>query len=99
VQLRGDSMVEVAALRGEQISAREEENRSIVANAVVAVFILDENREALFANHAAVDCFGYRYNGMGGLSFAQFVTGLQNAPEDAGYNAMGKTLAGGLSVS
>jgi PAS domain S-box-containing protein len=94
MRLRSDSLSEVAALRGQQISAREEENRSIVENAVVAVIILDENRRVLFANHAAVECFGYRRDGMGGLHISALVTEADDLSHDAGYNAIGMTQDG-----
>ena len=73
IRQRGDSQAEVAALREQQISAREEENRSIIENSVVGIFILDERREILFANHAALEIFDKREDGMGGLPLKKFV--------------------------
>ena len=97
IRLRGDSMEEIAALRAKQISAREEENKSIMENTVVAVLILDEDRNILHANFAAIECFGCEERGgMGGLPFSQFVTEAPDVPSNSGYNALGKTMAGDM---
>ena len=96
IRLRGNSMEEIAALRAKQISAREEENKSIMENTVVAVLILDENRKILSANCAAVECFGCKdFNEMGGVPLGQFVTEVSDIPSNSGYNAVGKTMGGG----
>ena len=87
IRQRGDSLAEVAALREQQISAREEENRSIIENSVVGIFILDERREILFANHAALEIFDKHEDGMGGLPLKKFVTEAGWLPAEAGYNA------------
>ena len=89
IRQRGDSLAEVAALREQQISAREEENRSIIENSVVGIFILDERREILFANHAALEIFDKHEDGMGGLPLTKFVTEAGWLPAEAGYNATG----------
>jgi PAS domain S-box-containing protein len=89
IRQRGDSLAEVAALREQQISAREEENRSIIENSVVGIFILDERREILFANHAALEIFDKREDGMGGLPLKKFVKEAGWLPAEAGYNATG----------
>lgn len=94
MRLHGMSLAEVAELRGSQISAREEQNRSLVENAVVAVFILDHNHNILFANNAAVDCFGCHKDGMGGLPISDFITELEDVPADAGFNSKGVTATG-----
>ena len=92
IRLRGDSMAEIAALRGRQISAREEENRSIVDNGVVGIFILDMDRKILFANNAAFNIFSADNDEMGGLPFSRFVTESTDQTSTAVYNAVGVTM-------
>lgn len=91
---RNETLAEVATLRGKQISAREEENRSLVDNSVVAVIILDENREIIFANHAATECFCGQREGLTGLSFHTIVNELPEGVSEIGYNAVGYTMTG-----
>ncbi len=91
IRQRANSLAEVAELREQQISAREEENRSIIENSVVGIFILDHRRQVLFANHAALEVFNEVEDGMGGRPLSDFVTPAQGVPDDAGYNATGTT--------
>lgn len=94
LRIRSEALSEVAAMRARQVSAREEENRSIVENAVTAVFILDDHSKVLFANQAALSCFGYEPTEMNGLAFDQFIK-LSNEPSNAEpYNATGLTQQG-----
>lgn len=94
LRARNASLAEIATLRGKQISAREEENRSLVENTVVAVIILDEDLRILFANHAATTCFGGKHEGLSGLPFKNFVSELSKDEMQKGYNALGHTLEG-----
>ncbi len=94
LRARNESLAEIAALRGKQISAREEENRSLVENTVVAVIILDEDLKILFANHAATTCFGGEREGLSGLPLKNFVTEIPKSEMQKGYNALGHTLEG-----
>jgi len=94
IRQRGDSLAEIAELREQQISAREEENRSIIENSVVGIVILDHRRQVLFANHAALEVFNEVEDGMGGRPLSDFVTPAQGIHDDAGYNATGTTRDG-----
>ncbi|WP_370401961.1 CHASE domain-containing protein [Sulfitobacter sp. JB4-11] len=94
LRIRSEALSEVAAMRARQVSAREEENRAIVENAVVAVFILDDQSRVMFANQAALSCFGYGLSEMDGMGFDQFI---KPVPDDSGaedYNATGMTRRG-----
>ncbi|MFT6091570.1 MAG: PAS domain S-box-containing protein [Sulfitobacter sp.] len=94
LRLRNESLDEIATLRAKKISAREEENRSLVENTVVAVMILDEERNIVFANHAATNCFDGKRDGLHGLSFSDFVTELSEDESRPNYNALGHTMTG-----
>lgn len=94
MRLRSDSLAEVASLRGQQISAREEENRAIMENSVIAVVLLDHVGRILFANRAAIDLFGYKKDGMGGLAFDALVSEAPLIANEAGYNATGRSRTG-----
>lgn len=94
LRIRSDALSEVAAMRARQVSAREEENRSIVENAVTAVFILDDTSKVLFANQAALSCFGYGLSEMNGLAFDQFVKVTAEGAEPGTNNASGLTRQG-----
>ncbi|MEM5522224.1 CHASE domain-containing protein [Sulfitobacter sp. AS59] len=94
LRMRNESLAEVAKLRAKKINAREEENRSLVENTVVAVMILDEDRKIVFANHAATNCFDGKREGLNGLCFSDFVTELSEDDAHQSYNALGHTLTG-----
>jgi PAS domain S-box-containing protein len=91
-RIRSDALTELAALRSRQINAREEENRSLVENAVIAVLVLDEARQIRFVNQGAQDTFGYSAAEMKGMAFDALVT--EGADEEGGYNATGQTKGG-----
>ncbi|WP_245764292.1 CHASE domain-containing protein [Sulfitobacter marinus] len=94
LRVRNESLAEVARLRAKKINAREEENRSLVENTVVAVMILDEERKVVFANHAATNCFDGKRDGLKGRPFSEFVTKLAEDEAHQNYNALGHTLSG-----
>ncbi len=94
LRTRNESLAEVADLRGKQVSAREEENRSLVENTVVSVIILDENSNILFANYAATECFGGTKEGLSGQPFGNYVTELPKNTSPMSYNALGHPLSG-----
>lgn len=94
LRIRSEALSEVAAMRARQVSAGEEENRSIVENAVTAVFILDDQKKVIFANQAALSCFGYELAEMGGLEFDQFIKFFHDAASTEPYNASGLTKQG-----
>jgi PAS domain S-box-containing protein len=90
--IRTRALADLAAIRARQISAREQENRSVVENAVTAVLILSADQKVIFANQAAQTCFGYGPGEMQGLTFTDFVTDLDVPAED--HNAKGLTQTG-----
>lgn len=95
MRLRSDALSEVAALRSRQVSAREDENRSIMENAVTPVFILDADNRVISANQAAVACFGYDSDQeMLGQLFEAFVTSVDLEEGVARHNATGRTRDG-----
>lgn len=94
LRIRGDATHELAQLRERQISAREEENRAVVENAVTAVFILDGQRKILFANQAAQESFGYSPRQIKGLLFDDLVSAAHDQDETSGVNATGTTREG-----
>lgn len=89
LRLRNDAISEVADLRSRQLGAREAENRSIIENAVAAVFLLDQRGVVLFTNQAAQDVFGYSDAEMKGRSFDDFLEMLSRKPTHHGFNARG----------
>ena len=94
LRIRGDATQELAQLRERQISAREEENRAVVENAVTAVFILDGQRQILFANQAAQENFGYSALQIKGLLFDDLVSAVDDKEETSEFNAFGTTRDG-----
>ena len=92
VRLRGDSLRDIAELRDRQIEAREEENRSIVENAVISVLLIDGSDRVLFANQAAQKCFGFSEAEMSGMQFSSIASETDESQEN--YNALGKTKSG-----
>lgn len=94
LRIRGDATQELAQLRERQISAREEENRAVVENAVTAVFILDGQRQILFANQAAQESFGYSALQIKGLLFDDLVSAVDDKEETSEFNAFGTTRDG-----
>lgn len=94
LRARGEAMGEVAALRAREVSARAEENRSIIENDVTAVFILDGAERILFANQAAVHCFGYRPTELPGMCFTDLITRAEHQAGQTPFNARGTTLSG-----
>ncbi len=98
MRMRSDALTEVAALRSRQISAREVENRSIMDNAVTAVFILDAADRVISANEAALSCFGYDREEMQGYPFEAFVTAVAEDQGHVRYNATGLTRDGATRV-
>ncbi|MFD2740265.1 CHASE domain-containing protein [Sulfitobacter aestuarii] len=95
MRLRGDALAELAAVRARELSAREDENRSIIENAVAAVFILDGTGEILFVNQAGLALFGHTFGEMTGRDFDAFVDRIRDAQEATeGYNATGISKSG-----
>ena len=91
---RSEALSQLAALRERQIDAHEEENRSLVENALTPVFLLDGQECVLFANQAALICFGYGREMLRGMKFDALVTGLSEEGEEGQVNATGKTCFG-----
>ncbi len=91
---RSLALSELAALRERQIDAHEEENRSLVENAVIPVFLLDGQDCVLFANQAALVCFGYGRDMLRGKPFSELVTEAAESADHAEINATGRTCFG-----
>ncbi len=91
---RSAALGELAALRERQIDAHEEENRSLIENAVTPVFLLDGQECVLFANQAALVCFGYGREMLRGMTFRELITCHSGETEDGQVNATGKTCFG-----
>ncbi|MGO4915034.1 CHASE domain-containing protein [Pseudogemmobacter sp. W21_MBD1_M6] len=56
-----------------ELTSREEENQSVIENALVSIFVLNESREIISSNQAAESLFGYSAAEMGGLPFDHLV--------------------------
>ncbi|MEX3316307.1 CHASE domain-containing protein [Sulfitobacter sp. PS-8MA] len=91
---RSEALSELAALRERQIDAHEEENRSLIENAVTPVFLLDGQDCVLFANQAALVCFGYGREMLRGMTFRDLILCHSGETEDGQVNATGKTCFG-----
>jgi len=91
---RSEALGQLAALRERQIDAHEEENRSLIENALTPVFLLDGQDCVLFANQAALICFGYGRDMLRGMRFSDLVDDLPNGAEEEQVNATGKTCFG-----
>ena len=91
---RSAALSELAALRERQIDAHEEENRSVIENAVTPVFLLDSSDRVLFANQAALVCFGYGREALKDMGFADLVTDVIEDHDHEQVNATGKTCFG-----
>ena len=98
LRIRSEALSEVVAMRARQVSARDQENRAIIENAVVAIFILDDQSKVMYANQAALTCFGYGPSEMDGMSFDQFVKPLPDGAVSEGHNATGLTRRGAQLV-
>tara|TARA_R110002049_G_scaffold44333_6_gene130160 strand:+ start:15865 stop:18960 length:3096 start_codon:yes stop_codon:yes gene_type:complete len=95
IRARSVALREIASLRERQIDAHEAENRSIVENAVTAMFILNQKNRILFANQAALICFGYSTSEMDWLDFDDVIAIAPETHSDDQYNAIGRTKTGG----
>ena len=93
-RVRSDALAELAALRSRQISAREEENRSVVENAVTAVFVLDQDRQVRFVNQAAEECFAYSAAEMENMAFDELVKEVAEDVSGGDFNAISMTKDG-----
>ena len=91
---RSAALSELAVLRERQIDAHEEENRAVIENAVTPIFLLDSNDRVLFANQAALVCFGYGHEALKGMEFGELVTDLVEDHDHEQVNAAGKTCFG-----
>ena len=91
---RSEALSQLASLRERQIDAHEEENRSLIENAVTPVFLLDGQDCVLFANQAALICFGYGRDVMRGMNFSDLVTSLEDNQVEGQVNAIGMTCFG-----
>ena len=91
---RSAALSQLAVLRERQIDAHEEENRSVIENAVTPVFLLDSKDRVRFANQAALVCFGYGREALEGMDFADLVTERINDHDHEQVNAAGKTCFG-----
>lgn len=89
---RNQALSQLADIRSREVSAREQENRSVVENAVTVVLILDNDDNILFANQAAQNCFEYTADEIHALKFDALVRAMQEAAED--HNATGMTKSG-----
>lgn len=95
MRLRAENLREIAQLRERQATARKEENRSIVENAVTSVLVLDADDNISFANQAAQHCFGYSDVEMTKLHFSSLAgyVGERNETHNAiGYTKRGQRL-------
>ncbi|KIN63752.1 Multi-sensor Signal Transduction Histidine Kinase [Sulfitobacter noctilucicola] len=86
------SLAEIAKLRAKQITAREEENKSIIENDVTSVLLLDDSDRVRFANLAAQNCFGYTDAEMRGMRFSYLASQLPVPTET--HNAIGNSKDG-----
>lgn len=93
MRVRSDALRELAELRDRQAQARKEENRSVFENAVGAMFLLDEHDKVLFANQAALSCFGYAKEDLEGLRFDAIAREVEERGHGI-HNAIGTTKAG-----
>ena len=91
---RSVALSELAALRERQIDAHEEENRSLIENAVTPVFLLDSQDLVLFANQAALVCFGYGRDMLRGMAFSELIEATDDAGDEGQINATGRTCFG-----
>jgi PAS domain S-box-containing protein len=92
-RLRAQALSEITALRSRKITAQEEENKAIIENAVTPVFVLDSRDSVVFANQAALNCFGYTHSEIiGEMHFSSLVK--DNEDQSDSYNALGKTKSG-----
>lgn len=85
LRMRGDAMTELANLRKRQVEASENQSRSIIENAVTPVMVLDRRDDILFANAAALACFGYSEAEMRGLPFSDLVVEKGDGDGVIGY--------------
>ena len=92
VRRRSASLREISELRADQIKAREEENRSVVENAVTSVLLIDGAERVLFANQAAQQCFGYLESEMRNIAFSSFAGPVKGSQKT--HNAIGTTKTG-----
>lgn len=93
-RVRSNALAELADLRNRQISAREEENRSVVQNAVTAVFVLDDDRQVRIVNQAAEQSFGYSASEMEGMAFDELVREVDEDVSGGDFNAISMTKSG-----
>lgn len=93
-RVRSNALAELADLRNRQISAREEENRSVVQNAVTAVFVLDDDRQVRIVNQAAEQSFGYSASEMEGMAFDELVREVDEDVSGGDFNAISMTKTG-----
>jgi PAS domain S-box-containing protein len=56
--------------------------------------VLAEDRSILFANQAALECFEYDANDISWMAFGSLVSDIEQGPDEATYNATGRTKTG-----
>ncbi len=70
---REESIRQTVEVKTREIVAREEETRSIVDTAVVAILLFDENGDVISANRAVQNIFGYDPDDLAGVSINQLL--------------------------